>query len=74
MTLQNFLLIVENASLSYEEKLRQIKKEFVLYRSAGSDGRGKVLFTGYYEPLLTCRQSRGRFFQISALPAAGRHY
>lgn len=55
VTLQNFLLIVENASLSNDEKVRQIKKEFDFYQSVGSNGRGKVLFTGYYEPILSCR-------------------
>jgi len=54
-TLQNFLLIVENTSLTDEQKVRQIKKEFDFYHSVGSDGRGKVLFTGYFEPLLNCR-------------------
>ena len=34
-------------------KLREaIKTSFWVYRSVGRDGRGKVLFTGYYEPLL----------------------
>jgi membrane-bound lytic murein transglycosylase A len=55
VTLQNFLLIVENASLNDEQKVRQIKKEFDFYQSVGSDGRGKVLVTGYYEPMLSCR-------------------
>jgi len=55
MTLQNFLLIVDNASLTEAQKVTQIKKEFDFYRSVGSDGKGKVLFTGYYEPLLKCR-------------------
>ena len=55
VTLQNFLLIVENASLTDEQKVKQIKKEFDFYRSVGSDGWGKVLFTGYYEPILSCR-------------------
>lgn len=55
VTLQNFLLIVENSSLTYEQKIDQIKKNFVLYRSVGSDGGGKMLFTGYYEPLISCR-------------------
>lgn len=55
VTLQNFLLIVENDSLAYEQKIKQIQKEFKMYRSVGSDGRGKVLFTGYYEPMLSCR-------------------
>jgi len=55
VTLQNFLLIVENASLTDEQKAGQIRKEFDFYQSVGSDGRGKVLFTGYYEPMLSCR-------------------
>jgi membrane-bound lytic murein transglycosylase A len=55
VTLQNFLLIIENDSLSYDQKVEQIKKNFVPYQSVGSDGRGKVLFTGYYEPKISCR-------------------
>lgn len=55
LTLQNFLLIAENESLPAEQKIKRIKKDFILYRSTGSNGRGKVLFTGYYEPSLSCR-------------------
>ena len=55
VTLQNFLLIVENTSVTDEQKIKQIKKGFDFYRSVGSDGWGKVLFTGYYEPVLSCR-------------------
>jgi len=55
VTLQNFLLIVENASLTDDQKIAQIKKEFDFYQSVGSNGWGKVLFTGYYEPMLVCR-------------------
>ena len=55
VTLQNFLLIVENASLSDDQKVKQIRKEFDFYQSVGSNGWGKVLFTGYYEPMLSCR-------------------
>ncbi len=55
LTLQNFLLIVEKASLTDEQKVKQIKKEFDFYQSVGSNGWGKVLFTGYYEPMLSCR-------------------
>ena len=55
LTLQNFLLIVENGSLTVAQKAEQIRQDFVLYRSVGSDNSGKVLFTGYYEPLLNCR-------------------
>jgi len=63
VTLQNFLLIVENASFSDEQKVEQIKKEFDFYRSTGSDGWGKVLFTGYYEPMLSCRVTRDDVFK-----------
>ena len=43
-------LIKQNRSA---EKLRKaIEASFWVYRSVGSDGRGKVLFTGYYEPAL----------------------
>ena len=55
VTLQNFLLIVENDSFTYDQKVERIKNDFTLYRSVGSDGSGKVLFTGYYEPMLSCR-------------------
>ena len=55
LTLQNFLLIVENASLTSAQKVERIKETFVLYRSIGAGGTGKVLFTGYYEPMLSCR-------------------
>jgi membrane-bound lytic murein transglycosylase A len=55
VTLGNFLLIVENSSLTYDQKVERIKNEFRLYRAVGSDGSGKVLFTGYYEPMLSCR-------------------
>jgi len=63
VTLQNFLLIIENASLSDDEKVRQIKKEFDFYQSVGSNGRGKVLFTGYYEPMLSCRVNADDVYQ-----------
>ncbi len=54
-TIQDFLSIVEDGSLSPDQKTERIKKGFVFYRSVGSDNNGKVLFTGYYEPLLSCR-------------------
>ncbi len=63
LTLQNFLLIVENTSLSPEEKVAQIKDRFDLYRSVGSNGSGKVLFTGYYEPVLSCRRQADETFK-----------
>jgi len=40
-------IIAENLSLS--EFNARIKREFIVYKSAGND-KGQVLFTGYYEP------------------------
>jgi membrane-bound lytic murein transglycosylase A len=54
VTLRNFLLIIENATLTTEQKLDRIGKDFNIYRAAGSPG-GRMLFTGYYEPMLSCR-------------------
>ncbi len=55
-TLKAFLKIVANPSLSASQKVAGIEKSFALYRSVGSDGRGSVLFTGYYEPELQGRR------------------
>ncbi len=55
VTLQNFLLIIENSSLTDVQKIDRIKNDFTVYRSTGSNSRGRVLFTGYYEPELSCR-------------------
>lgn len=64
VTLQNFLLIVENDTLSTEQKMERIKKDFRFYRSVGSSSNGKVLFTGYYEPMLSCRGSADGVFKF----------
>ena len=63
-TLQSFLLIVENASLTHDQKVDRIRKNFVFYRSVGSNNSGKVLFTGYYEPLLSCRITGDETFRF----------
>jgi membrane-bound lytic murein transglycosylase A len=63
VTVQNLLLIVENASLSDQQKWEEITDRFILFRSVGSDGSGRTLFTGYYEPLLSCRTSRDAVFR-----------
>ena len=63
-TLQDLLSIVENNSLSSEQKADRLKKDFVYYRSVGSDGKGKVLFTGYYEPMLSCRVAADDVFRF----------
>jgi membrane-bound lytic murein transglycosylase A len=62
-TLQSFLLIVENDSLTTDQKVDRIKKDFVFYRAVGSNSSGKVLFTGYYEPMLSCRVTGNETFR-----------
>ncbi len=64
VTLQNFLLIVENDSLTEAQKVERIKKDFLFYRAVGSNNSGKVLFTGYYEPMLSCRISSDETFRF----------
>jgi len=56
-TLEDFLRIIEDDSISYDQKISRIEKGFVPYRSAGMKGGGRVLFTGYYEPTLACRMT-----------------
>jgi len=46
-----FREIIKNDA-SIEEKKNQIRQEFDIYKVAGDDEYGGVLFTGYYEPLL----------------------
>jgi membrane-bound lytic murein transglycosylase A len=46
-----FRKIIKNDA-SVEDKNNQIRQEFDIYRAAGDDEHGGVLFTGYYEPLL----------------------
>lgn len=61
--LRSFLAVVEDRGLSSAAKLRRIRQEFVPLRSVGSDGVGRVLFTGYYEPLLEGRDKRDDRFR-----------
>ncbi len=63
VTLQSFLQIIENSSLTMDQKIDRIKRDFRFYRAVGSDGKGKVLFTGYYEPLLSCRVTADKIFR-----------
>ena len=56
MGIQRFLQL--HAFYPNPEHLTQaLKKEFVLYQSKGSDGEGKVLYTGYYEPIMMARKT-----------------
>ena len=47
-----------------EERRGVLQDEFLLLRSVGRDGRGEVLFTGYYEPLLDARSEASESFEV----------
>lgn len=49
-------IIQENSSIA--DKKKRIYQEFDVYRAAGQDGSGGVLFTGYYVPLLEGSRTR----------------
>lgn len=50
-SLEMFLDILNKTPTAAE--LREcIKELFLVYRSVGNDGNGKILFTGYYEPVM----------------------
>lgn len=46
------LVDVVKTSTSPEEMNRRLKEEFDLYQSVGSDGKGRVVFSSYYQPVL----------------------
>ncbi len=52
-----FRQIIQDGS-SLADKKRQIKRDFDVFRAAGQDGYGSVLFTGYYVPLLEGSRTR----------------
>lgn len=51
-TLTDFRRIIAGNGTA-KAKERQLRERFDFYRSTGDDGKGRVLFTGYYEPYLT---------------------
>jgi membrane-bound lytic murein transglycosylase A len=52
----------ELALLPPANRRAALQREFILLRSVGRDGKGEVLFTGYYEPLLDAREMPGEPF------------
>ncbi|MEL6459214.1 MAG: murein transglycosylase A [Cyanobacteria bacterium J06621_15] len=49
-SLKRFRELVINSE-NAEELQQAVNKEFVLYKSIGSDNQGTILFTGYYKPI-----------------------
>lgn len=56
-SLERFAILLAS-SHSHAELADRVRRSFDLYRSVGSDGRGSVLFTGYFRPVY--RASRVR--------------
>lgn len=50
-SLENFLVFMEK-NPTQKETDRFIRSRYLVYKSAGRNKEGEVLFTGYYEPLL----------------------
>jgi len=54
-SLDHFLNFIRTKPLK-DELIRYINNNYLVYTSLGSDNRGKVLFTGYYEPVIEGRR------------------
>ena len=71
-SLERFLSFI-TTSPSADELNRFLAANYRIYRSRGSDGEGRVLFTGYYEPLIAGSLTQARIYskvialQIKAL-------
>jgi membrane-bound lytic murein transglycosylase A len=50
-SMETFLYLLDEAQ-DMEELTDMIRQRFNVYQSVGSDGRGAILYTGYYEPIL----------------------
>ncbi|MDD5723279.1 MAG: MltA domain-containing protein [Syntrophales bacterium] len=70
-SLRDFLEIVETSG-SDKQMSERIRKTFDLYRSTGRDG-GKVLFTGYYEPILAGSLERTEEYRYPIYRTPGDH-
>ncbi len=68
-SLQYFLTCIQAKPLKHDLN-RFIRSNFLVYRSIGCNGSGKVLFTGYYEPILegSLTQSDEFRFPVYAWP------
>lgn len=67
-SLRTLLEIIETKP-EPDEFVRCLKERFSFYRSSGLDGKGEVLFTGYYLPLLNGSRECGDEY---AYPVYGR--
>jgi len=62
-SLDGLLAIVEDETVTPDRKSALIRERFQLYRAAGADGRGTMLVTGYYEPMISCSPTKDGVFR-----------
>ena len=60
---QEAFLDLLSRGLDAEQLSREIRKKFRVYRATGREGNGRVLFTGYYEPIYEGRLVRDEVFR-----------
>ena len=51
------------SSQNAEELQQAVNREFVLYKSIGSDNQGNILFTGYYKPIYQASREQTSEYQ-----------
>lgn len=60
---QKAFLALVTRGLTDEAFNREIRRQFRIYRATGRSGNRKVLFTGYYEPVLEASLKRSREYR-----------
>jgi membrane-bound lytic murein transglycosylase A len=60
---QEAFLSLISRGLDEDQLSREIRKQFRVYRATGREGNGRVLFTGYYEPVYEGRLSPDETFR-----------
>ena len=68
---QEAFLDLLSRGLDADQLSKEIRKKFRVYRAAGRKGNGRVLFTGYYEPIYEGRLARDEVFRHPLYRAPG---
>jgi membrane-bound lytic murein transglycosylase A len=61
---QEAFLDLLSRGLDADQLNKEIRKQFRVYRATGRKGNGRVLFTGYYEPIYEGRLARDEVFRF----------
>jgi membrane-bound lytic murein transglycosylase A len=68
---QEAFLDLLSRGLDADQLSKEIRKKFRVYRAAGRKENGRVLFTGYYEPIYEGRLARDEVFRYPLYRASG---